>query len=130
LARRTGIDLEEAARREGVTVEAAQWWAPTAIGRDASGWFVTATDQMYRPMYVYSQGAIVEVDTWDSQVASDVGSYHAAIRDYLETGDDRRLTRFHGIQIGGIELETDLDVLDDIARRGGFDFESIYRMVH
>ena len=80
-------------------------------------------------MFVYSSGQIVPVDVRGSRSASTVGRYHAAIHRYLTTGDEHDLAQFRGLKVAGVELETDLDVIDTLARRGEFDFESIYRMV-
>ena len=71
--------------------------------------------------------------------ASQVGRHWNAIRRYLETGDDTRLTGLTGVVVGathppgpgvgtagGFELETDLDVIEWHAVRGDIGFESIY----
>ena len=108
---------------------AVRWWAPDAVVRSNGSLQVTSGDRMYRSMYIYSAGSAVTVDVRGSKVASLVGQYHAAIKRYLEHGDEAALLRFKGKMVGGFELEADLDVIDELARRGGFDFESIYRMV-
>ena len=129
VARNHGITVVEASRRENVPVSAVSFWASDAIADNRNGGHVTAADRMFRPMYVYLAGQSAEVDIRGSRTASTIGRYHSAIAHYLNTGDDSRLTRFAGQSVGGVELETDQDVIDDLARRGRFDFESIYRMV-
>jgi hypothetical protein len=129
LARREGIDLTSAAKQLRVPSSAVTSWAADAIADRRGGGHVTAADRMFRPMYVYSGGQAVPVDVRGSRTASIVGRYHSAIGHYLNTGDDSRLTRFAGQTVGGVELEADPEVIDELARRGRFDFESIYRMV-
>lgn len=129
LARRERVDLAVAAEREGTTLDAVTYWAPSAIERSGKTWNVQSADRLFRPMYVYSAGAPVAVDVRGSRTATKIGRYHAAVQRYLNTGDASRLAKFRGVRVGGVELEADLDVLDELARRGAFDFESIYRMV-
>lgn len=129
LARRDGINLATASRQLGVPTVAVTYWAADAIADGRRGGHATAADRMYRPMYVYSAGQAVGVDVRGSRTASTIGRYHSAIGHYLNTGDDSRLLRFAGQSVGGVELEADPDVIDELARRGRFDFESIYRMV-
>jgi hypothetical protein len=128
-ARRDGTDLATAAQREGIAVDVVAFWARDVVTRRRGRWHVAASDRLFRPMYVYSAGQVVPVDVRGSLRASTVGRYHAAVQQYLNTGDDSRLRRLAGVTVGGVELETDLDVLDELARRGAFNFESIYRMV-
>lgn len=129
IARREGIALAAAAQRAGVSPETVAWWAGDTVTRTAGSHRVSAGDRLFRPMYVYSGGQSVAVDVRGSRAATKVGQYHAAVQRYLNTGDASRLTKFQGVKVGGVELEADLDVLDELARRGAFDFESIYRMV-
>jgi hypothetical protein len=128
-ALRTGADIAELAAREGITVDAVRWWTVGAVRRKGGKLTVAAGDRLFRPMYVYSAGRVEQVDVRGSKVASQIGGYHSAIQHYLNTGDSSRLARFRGVMVAGVELETDLDVIDELARRGGFTFESIYRMV-
>ena len=129
VARREGIDLEEASRYAFTTPQSIAYWAPDVVTSTRSGWTIKPADRMYRPMYVYADGRQQAIDVRGSRVASTIGRYHSAIGHYLATGDDSRLQPFTGVTVAGVELETDPDVLDAIARREIFEFESIYRMV-
>lgn len=129
LARRQGIPLEQAARKEGSSIDSIRWWASEAVERNAGTWRPRAADRLYRPMYGYTAGQTMAIDVRGSRAASDLGAYHAAIGAYLRTGDSSALERFAGKKIGGVELETNPDVIDELARRGEFDFETIYRDV-
>jgi len=130
LARRDGIDVATAADRQGVPVDAVRWWAGDAVARKGGRWWPTPADRLYRAMYVYSAGEATPVEVRGSRVASRIGAYHSAVQHYLRTGDGDGVAKFAGVRVGGVELETDLDVIDELGRRGEFDFESIYRMVN
>jgi hypothetical protein len=128
-ARRTGGDISAIADREGVTVDAVRWWTVGAVRKGKGGYTVTKGDRLFRPMFVYSAGRAEPVDVRGDKVSSDIGRYHAAIKHFVDSGDSSRLAKFRGRSVGGLELETDLDVIDELARQGSFTFESIYRMV-
>ncbi|MCU1358016.1 MAG: hypothetical protein JWM89_3434 [Acidimicrobiales bacterium] len=129
VARREQIPLADAARREGIGVDAIAWWSEGATERRGTKTWASTGDRLLRPMYVYSAGQVIPVDVRGSRVASSIGRYHSAVHHYLSTGDASRLEKFRGVKVGGIELEADVDVIDELARQGSFDFESIYRMV-
>jgi hypothetical protein len=69
----------------------------------------------------------VEVDASDSTRASLVGSHWAAVRRYLEDGDESALRPFRRRRAGGHRFETDPNVIDELARAGELRFEDIYR---
>ena len=137
--RQLALDAVAKARREDTTIEAAAfpflepqavaYWAPGAVTRSGGQLRPTTADRLYRPMYLYSNGARHDIDVRGSKAASMVGRYHSAIGRYVSTGDMSGLQALSGVRVGGFELETDPDVIDQLARRGMFDFESIYRMV-
>lgn len=129
MARREGISLDDAAFLSIITPQAVAFWAPDAVIRTGSTWVVKPADRIYRPMFVYSDGQRRSIEVRGSRVASDVGRYHSAVGHYLNTGDDSRIRAMTGVRVAGVELETDPDVIDDLARRGVFEFESIYRLV-
>ncbi len=58
-----------------------------------------------------------------------VGAHHNAIKRYTRRDDPSGLDAFVGVQGGGHELETRLDVLDWWAMTGELDYESIYEQV-
>lgn len=129
IVRREGVTLKEAAWLSLTTPQAIAYWAPGVVTRDGASWVVSAADRMYRPMFVYSDGQRRNIDVRGSRVASTIGRYHAAVGHYLATGDSSRIERFAGMRVAGVELETELEVLEQLARRGVFEFESIYQLV-
>ena len=66
----------------------------------------------------------------DSRTASRIGAHWAAVKHYIDTSDDRPLRRFRGGHIRvakrGYPFITDLDAIDELARRGELSFETIY----
>jgi len=58
----------------------------------------------------------------ERQLASDYGR---ALRDYMATGDASELEQFEGRTIGGLELETRTDELDDLFRTGQMDPDEV-----
>jgi hypothetical protein len=66
------------------------------------------------------------VEVADAAEQSTLGSYWNAVRTYLRTGDDSQLWAFEGEVIAGRALETDLDRIEEWARRGEISFEDIY----
>ena len=128
-ARRSGSSLDDAAWRALIDPQAVAFWAPDAVTRSGAGWRVASADRMFRPMFVYSGGRRHLIDVRGSRVASQVGLYHSAVGHYLSTGDSSRLARFGGVRVAGVELETNPEVIDQLARRGVFEFETIYQAV-
>jgi hypothetical protein len=84
---------------------------------------------MLRPMKAIQAGVgPVVVDVRGSRAASKLGSYWNAVDHYLTTGDDEPLRHLRGLKIGGVELETDPDVIDYLYTTGQIEFETIYRV--
>lgn len=77
-------------------------------------------------MQVLGKDGLRTVETRGSGGASRLSAHANAVRNYIYTGDSSELERFHGMRVGGVELETDLDRIDEWARRGELSFEDIY----
>jgi hypothetical protein len=127
--RREGTTLGETAKPVGIEPHVVEYYAREGLTGSGAGARARPADRLYRPMHAISGGQVVPVDVRGSRVASLVGEYWNTVRAYLDTGDEEALRRFRGMNVGGFELETDPDVLDEMARRGMFEFDSIYRMV-
>lgn len=65
-------------------------------------------------------------DVPDEEERSIISGYWAAIRHYVGTGEDDRLSDFEGVQIADRTLLTDTDQIDYWGRAGELDFEDIY----
>lgn len=123
------MSMTKAARRAGTTPQAVRRYAGDALERRGSRWSATRGDRLYRPMVVHSGGETVAINVRGSHKAAELSDYHRAVGHYLNTGDEEPLRRFAGKTVAGVEYETDPDVLDEMARRGQLDIESIYQVV-
>jgi hypothetical protein len=77
---------------------------------------------------VVSNGRQLNVDVRGSRRASAIGAYWNAVGRFLDTGDTSVLKPFEGMRIGGFVLETDPEVLEDMALRSQLGFEDIYSL--
>jgi hypothetical protein len=123
---RAGDSLSVAARRAGTSPRTVKRYAGSDLGKRGRRWRVTR-DRAYRPMRVLTNTGVEVVDT-SRRDASTVGRHWSAVGHYLEHGDDSELRKFRGVTVNGYELETDLDVIDELAARGELDFEDIYEL--
>jgi hypothetical protein len=130
LMRREGLELAAAARREHVPRHVVTYYAREALTGTSGSSGVRRADRMYRRMTIVSGGQVIDVDVRGSQQASVVSDYwNTGVHPYLEPyADDTGLLRMRGVSIGGFELETDLEILDELARRGLLDVDAIYRL--
>lgn len=77
-------------------------------------------------MRILTSEGIVDADVSEEGEASSLGGYWSAIGRYLNTGDSSRIDAFSGLKVAGKTLLTDLDAIDEEARRGELDFDDIY----
>lgn len=123
------LSLNEASKREGISPTTVRRYADTAMERRGNRWRAKSGDRLYRPMVVYSNGSVVDIDVRGSRKASEVSDYYRAVGVFLDTGDERALRRFEGKTVAGVPYETDPSVLEEMARRGQLDMDSIYQLV-
>ena len=129
--RRDGLSLSRAAHDAGTTPNVVRKYAGEAIVRDKRGReSATRSDKLLRQMQFLTADGVIALDVKDSRTASRVGAYWSAVRRYIETGDAQLLRQFRGRNVRMAKREypflTDLDVIDEFARRGELSFESIY----
>jgi hypothetical protein len=127
LARRENLTIRTAARRSGVSVGTIRKYAGSALETDAFGRLAAKdADRLYRRVRVIGSRGETFIDVRGSRRASLVADYWNAVRHYLLAGDEVPLRRFRGVSVGGEELETDPDVIEEISRRGEVSFEDLY----
>jgi hypothetical protein len=68
----------------------------------------------------------VSVDELTSEELSTLGSYFNAVRKVLSNRDPWAATEFEGKVIGGIELPTDPNDIEQLAFEGEFDIDEFY----
>ena len=123
---RRGQSLTAAAREAGTTPRTVRRYAGATVRRPGSR-YVIGRDRLYRPMRVLTNTGEVTVSVGRRE-AKIVGRYWNAVGRYLHHGDSSELEKFRGVTVGGFELESDLDVIDERAARGELDFEEIYEL--
>jgi hypothetical protein len=124
---RGGASLARAARHAGTTPNAVLRHVGAALEQGPSGrWHARAGDRLYRRMQVLSEDGLRTIEVRGSRAASRLSAHANAVREYIYTGDASRLEGFDGMRVGGVELETDLNRIDEWARRGELSFEDIY----
>ena len=123
---RAGDSLTVAARRAGTSPRTIKRYAGSDLGKRGGRWRI-ARDRAYRPMRILTNTGVEVVDA-SRREASTVGRYWSAIGRYLQDGDDSELRKLRSVTVHGYELETDLDVIDELAGRGELDFEDIYEL--
>ena len=123
--RRERIPLARAASRTGVSPSAVRFWAGDALEPSGSP---KAADRLLRQMVILSEGQAMRVDVRGSRQAAAVATYWNSVSRFLEIGDIRLLANFEGKTIAGHVLETDPDVLEELALAGGLQFEDIYAL--
>lgn len=123
------LTLTEAAKREGTTPEAVVWFGERSVTKSQGRWRVSVADRLLRQMYVYSDGQIVDVSVRGSRKASELARYFNAVRLFREEGDDTALQYFEGRSVAGHVYETDLDTLEEMARRDVLSIEDVYSLV-
>ena len=127
--RREDLSLTAAARKAKTTPATVRRYAGDSLTLRNQRWEAVLADRKIRSMYVNTGGHVVPVKVRGSRKASELSAYHNAVGYYLATGEADRLQPFLGKSVGGLEYETDLDVLDEMARRGQLSIESIYQAV-
>src|SRR5438093_6271686 len=121
--------LASAAKAEHTTPAMVRKWLPEVIRKDAFGRVtVTAADRAFRPVSMIARGGgPTEVGTRGSRRATLASRYSHALDLYRAglTGPGV-FTPFDGKRIGGVELETDPDRIDELDAIGLLDDWEFY----
>jgi len=122
--------ITPAARASHTTVANVRRWLPEVLRRDAFGAIVASdADRAFRPLQVIERGGgIVDVSTRGSRVASAASTYAHTVDLYRAglVGPDA-FELFEGKRIGGVELETDADRIDELDATGRLDDFEFYQ---
>lgn len=120
------LGLAPGAAAVGTTPANVKRYAGEALVKERGRYHATPSDRSYHRMSVLSTRGVVEVDTRGSRVRSLIGRHWNAIRLYGAIGDTTLLAPFNGRRVGGVELATDLDQIDDYLSQGELDVDDIY----
>jgi hypothetical protein len=120
------VSLRTAARRSGTTPETVRRYAGGSLMRQGRRYVPTSSDRSYQRMSVLSSAGVVDVDVRGSRARSLVGRHWNAIQRFAATGDVGVITPFEGKHVGGAELASDPDQIEEFLRRREIDIEDIY----
>jgi hypothetical protein len=132
-ARKTGKSLHKLAKEHrirGLVVRR----VTNAFQKINGRWKAAKNDRISRTMAINEHGKDVFVEIADSRQASIIGKYHAAVKEYLNTGDLSGLTEFKGKSVMDSSgkthtLDTDPELLREInERREEPEFYDIYKI--
>ena len=133
LARREGMSLRAAARKEKTTVGTVRRYYPSAVWhRGERGWWhATERDRAYRgEVHVITADGDLLLELRSSHTRSLASEHALAVKDYLDGRDreGRGLRLFRGRRIARHRLldDRDLDLIDELERRGELDWPDLY----
>lgn len=130
---RQGATLSAAAQDIGIDPRTVlKHLGNTLVKRDGK-YHAKPTDRISRGLVINSKGKQITITVNDSKSASIIGEYHNAVKQYLESGDDKVLKKFRKISIVDshgkkkYRLETDGEKLLEIEEgKEGREFFEIY----
>lgn len=126
LMRSDNLSLRAAAHRADTTPETVRRYAGDLLERHGNRYVAKKSDRSYHRMAVLSTTGVVEIDVRGSRARSQVARHWNAIRRFAGTGDLQPLLAFKGVRVGGVELATDPDAIEEYLRRGEIDIDDIY----
>ena len=129
VARRDRIPIEVAARRQHTSLTTVRWWLPEALRATRRGRTrPTRADRYLRVRTFISGDERVFVAVHGSRAADVAQEANALQWNYIHGRvDAQQLERLRGLRIGGRLVQADPDELFEVARRGEFDPDELYR---
>lgn len=117
--RTKGNSLSKACKDHNITLKTVLK-TTNAFKKTVGRWTAKKHDNISRDLKISEDGREISIEITDSRVASLIGSYHNAVKKYLETGDYSLLKKYEGKTItdaNGIQytLETDTEALEEIS---------------
>jgi hypothetical protein len=130
LMRSQGYSLTRAAREVEMTREAVRAWTGRSITKKGRRFVARGADKLVREMQVLTERGPQTVPMFDSRAASQLGAYHAAVKEALR-GRPEALKAFRRktLRTGGkraLPFITDLRVLKRLAQAGALPEYQIY----
>ncbi|MGO8873427.1 MAG: hypothetical protein ACLQPH_18890 [Acidimicrobiales bacterium] len=124
--RREGVSLKVAAHRVGTTPKTVRRYASETLVKDGRRYRATPSDRSYQRMSALSTEGLRDIDVRGSRARSLVGGHWSAIGRFAATGDVSVLAKFRQKRVGGIELATEPDLIEEYLRQGELDIDDIY----
>jgi hypothetical protein len=128
-ARRERIPVEVAARRQHTSLATVRWFFPEALEPTRRGRTrPTRADRHLRVRTFISGDERVFVTVRGSKAADAAAEANALQWQFVHgRADERQLERLRGLRIGGRPVQADAGELMEVARRGEFDPDELYR---
>jgi hypothetical protein len=130
LMRDEHMSLTQASHEAGISRSKAERWIGPALERRGGRYLASGHDRLVRRVVFNGERGQVLLDVHDSRTASKIAKYHAAVRNYLRTGDDRGLRRFRRqyVQSGKRRYRyiTEPETLSRLFEAGELSFEDLY----
>jgi hypothetical protein len=124
--RKQGLSLHAASQLVGTTPATVRRYASGALIKEGHRYKATRSDRSYQRMSALSTEGLRDIDVRGSVARSIVGGHWSAIGRFAATGDITVLAKFTGKRVGGIELATDPDLIEEYLRQGELDIDDIY----
>lgn len=126
--RSRGESLTQASRHEHTTPRTARKVVGKQVKRDASGHYqATRGDTLRRDLNVLGSDGYVPVAVRSWKQAQLAAEHLVAISRFLRTGDTEWLKPFVGKRLGGVELLTAPDRLQELANADLVKLDALYR---
>jgi hypothetical protein len=129
VARRERIPVEAAARRQHTSLATVRWWFRDALGPTRRGRTRPLRADRYLRVRTFISGdERVFVAVRGSKAADAAAEANALQWQFIHgRADPRQLDRLRGLRIGGRPVQADAGELLELARRGEFDPDELYR---
>jgi hypothetical protein len=120
-ARRTRKSLTKISKQKGISPKTVLHHT-NAFKKINRRWVAKKFDKISRSMKINENGKKISVEINDSRHASTVGKYHNAVKDFLNTGNKKKLSEFSKKKIRDINknahfFETEPDTIIKIEER-------------
>jgi hypothetical protein len=127
---RHGASLTRAAKEAGTTPNTVIRYVGDQLHHEGGRVVASPSDRLFRRVQVATIEGAQWVDVRGSRQASLAGQHANAVKAFLSAPDDasleialRNLQKFEGVTVGGKQLETRPEVLEELGRRGELEFE-------
>jgi hypothetical protein len=127
---RHGASLTRAAKEAGTTPNTVIRSVGDQLHHEGGRVVASPSDRLFRRVQVATIEGAQWVDVRGSRQASLAGQHANAVKAFLSAPDDasleialRNLQKFEGVTVGGKQLETRPEVLEELGRRGELEFE-------
>lgn len=123
------MPLAKAARQNATTVPTVRRYGGSALTRDRYGKLIPRrANRLYAEVGIVTPEGRRFVGVAGSRARSLAAQHANAVKHYLRTGDATRLGRFRGKRVGGVELVTDLALIERLGNRGLVGDDQFYRL--